>query len=131
MQESYPAERVTEIENKAYEVGKTTGLREGREEAFIEGMCEVHDVVWTTLDRMKQSLNDVMGVYMAISSGTTPQNPEVRELEVMWAALDEFKEKFADNYDEAMREHKASKSWREDTDQLKSKSPGQFRLKRK
>lgn len=123
VQESYPADKVTEIENKAYEVGKSHGIYEGREEAFTEGMAEAHDVVYTTLERLQQSLNDTMGVYMDMPEDITRQNPEVRELSVMHAVLNQFREMFIDNYDEAMREHKSSKAWREDTDQLKSEWP--------
>jgi len=123
MQDSYPAERVTEIENEAYEVGKTTGLREGNGEGFVEGMAEAHDVVWSTIDRLQQSLNDVMGIYMDMPQDIKRENPEVKELSAMHAVLSQFREMFVDNYDEAMREHKASKAWREDTDQLKSEWP--------
>lgn len=123
MQDSYPADRVTEIENEAYENGKAVGLREGGEDAFYEGMAEAHDVVFSTLDRLQKSLNDVMGVYMDMPNDITRQNPEVQELSAMYAVLSQFREMFIDNYDEAMREHKSSKAWREDTDQLKSEWP--------
>jgi len=106
MQDSYPAERVTEIENEAYEVGKTTGLREGNEESFVEGMAAAHDVVWSTVDRLQQSLNDVMGVYMDMKSPIyDEQNQQTRELEVAYRILSEFRERFVDNYDEVMRKH--------------------------
>ena len=93
------------------------------DEEFIEGMAEAHDVVYTTLERLQQSLNDMMGVYMDMPEDITRQNPEVKELSVMHAVLNQFREMFNDNYDDAMREHKASKAWREDTDQLKSEWP--------
>ena len=93
------------------------------EDNFIEGMAAAHDAVWGTLDRLQQSLNDVMGVYIDMKSVYDEQNPQARELEVAYRILSEFRERFTDNYDEVMREHKSAKAWREDTDQLKSEWP--------
>lgn len=111
MQDSYSAERVTEIEDKAYEVGKATGLRESSEE-FIDGMAEVHEVVYITLDRLQQSLNDTMGIYMDMPEDITRKNPEVKELSAMYAVLTQFREMFIDNYDEAMRNYHSSKNYK-------------------
>jgi len=103
------------------QIEEITGEEMDNEDAFIEGMAEAHDVVWSTVDRLQQSLNDVMGIYMDMKSGIyDEQNQQAKELEVAYRILSEFRERFADNYDDAMREHKAAKAWREDTDQLKS-----------
>jgi len=120
VRDSYSNEEVTKIEDQAYEVGKTTGLREGKEERFIEGMSEAHDAVYTTLERLQQSLNDTMGIYMDMPEDITRQNPEVRELSAMYAVLNQFREMFIDNYDEAMRLHKHKNSWREEAEKLES-----------
>ena len=123
MRDFYPADEVTKIENQAYEVGKTAGLREGKEEAFQKGMAHAHEIVYQNIERLQQSLNDMMGIYMDMPDDITRQNTEVREFSAMYAVLNQFREMFVDDYDEEMREHKAAKAWREDTDQLKSEWP--------
>jgi len=108
VRDSYSADEVTKIEDQAYEVGKATGLREGKEEGFVDGMAAAHDVVWSTVDRLQQSLNDVMGVYIDMKSPIyDEQNQQARELEVAYRILSEFRERFADDYDEVMRKHKS------------------------
>ena len=92
-------------------------------EDFQKGMAHAHEIVYQNIERLQQSINDMMGVYMDMPDDITRQNPEVRELSAMYAVLNQFREMFVDDYDEEMREHKASKAWREDTDQLKSEWP--------
>lgn len=106
MRDSYPADEVTKIEDQAYEVGKTTGLREGKEEGFIEGMAHAHEIVYQNIERMQQSLNDVMGIYMDMPSKHMHDHPSVAELEMGWRVLSHFKERFVDDYDEEFRKHK-------------------------
>jgi len=104
----YPADEVTKIENQAYEVGKTTGLREGKEEAFQKGMAHAHEIVYQNIERMQQSLNDVLGVYLDVPSKLMHEHPVVSELEVAHQVLNQFRERFVDDYDEAMRTQKQS-----------------------
>ena len=82
-------------------------------------MATAHDVVWTTVDRLQQSLNDVMSVYIDMESVLTQESQLIRELEVAYRTLSEFRERFVDNYDEAMGKHKA-KEWQTSVEQLKS-----------
>lgn len=91
------------------QIEEITGEEMDNEE-FIDGMAEVHEVVYTTLDRLQQSINDMMGVYMDMPDDITKQNPEVRELSAMHAVLTQFREMFIDNYDEAMRNYRSSKN---------------------
>jgi len=104
------------------QIEEITGEQMDNEE-FIDGMAEVHEVVYTTLDRLQQSINDMMGVYMDMPDDITRQNPEVKELSAMHAVLNQFREMFIDNYDEAMRNYYSSKSWREDAEELKGEWP--------
>ena len=77
------------------------------ESGVQKGMSEVHDIVWDTVARLQQSLNDVMGIYMDMKSEPyNEENQQARELEVAYRILSEFRERFADNYDEVMQKHK-------------------------
>ena len=77
------------------------------ESGVQKGMSEVHDIVWDTVARLQQSLNDVMGVYIDMELVYDEQGPQVRELEVAYRILSEFRERFIDDYDEVMRKHKS------------------------
>lgn len=77
------------------------------EDAFIEGMAAAHDVVWSTVDRLQQSLNDVLGVYLDVPSRLMHEHPVVSELEVAHQVLNQFRERFVDDYDEVMRKYKS------------------------
>jgi hypothetical protein len=105
VRDSYSANEVTKIEDQAYEVGKTAGLREGQEEAFQKGMAHAHEIVYQNIERMQQSLSDVMGIYMDMPSKLTQDHPSVAELEMGWRVLDQFKERFVDDYDDEFRKH--------------------------
>ena len=77
------------------------------ESGVQKGMSEVHDIVWDTVARLQQSLNDVMSVYIDMELVYDEQGPQARELEVAYRILSEFRERFIDDYDEVMRKHKS------------------------
>ena len=93
------------------------------ESGVQKGMAEAHDAVYTTLERLQQSLNDMMGIYMDMPQDIKAGSPELRELSAMHAMLNQFRELFNDNYDEVMRRHKPANDWNVDVDQLKGEWP--------
>ena len=74
-------------------------------EDFQKGMAHAHEIVYQNIERMQQSLNDVMGIYMDMPQGIKRENPEVRELSAMYAVLNQFRERFVDDYDDEFRKH--------------------------
>jgi hypothetical protein len=68
-------------------------------------MAHAHEIVYQNIERMQQSLSDVMGIYMDMPSKLTQDHPSVAELEMGWRVLDQFKERFVDDYDDEFRKH--------------------------
>ena len=78
------------------------------EEDFQKGMAHAHEIVYQNIERMQQSLNDVMGIYMELPSKLMHEHPIVSELQVAHEVLSQFRERFVDDYDEVMRKHKSN-----------------------
>ena len=77
-------------------------------EDFQKGMAHAHEIVYQNIERMQQSLNDMVGIYMELPSKLMHDHPIVSELEVAHQVLNQFRERFVDDYDEVMRKHKSN-----------------------
>jgi len=74
-------------------------------EDFQKGMAHAHEIVYQNIERMQQSLNDVLGVYLDVPSKLMHEHPVVSELEVAHQVLNQFRERFVDDYDDEFRKH--------------------------
>lgn len=71
-------------------------LRNYYNEGVREGMSKCHDVHYNALSRLKQSLDDVMCLYMEEDGDT--QSERIAKLQIAYDALTFFADRFQDDY---------------------------------
>ena len=72
-------------------------------EDFQKGMAHAHEIVYQNIERLQQSLNDVMGMYIELPPRLMEEHPIVSELQAAHEVLSQFRERFVDDYDDEFR----------------------------
>jgi hypothetical protein len=97
-------------------------------EAYWEGMGDTHEITMTTMERLRNSLEDTQAVYY-IGDVIGERKKRMEELQLAQDTITMLMDMFQEKYDEAMDKSKAKQrredtaSWRDSVASLKEEWP--------
>jgi Spy/CpxP family protein refolding chaperone len=77
-------------------------------EAYWEGMANCHEITFTTMERLRNSIEDVQAVYY-LGQITPKKQQMMEELQVGVDTITQLMDMFQANYDEEMDKSKAKR----------------------